>query len=248
MEIKKLDPAQNLVFGWASVAITVDGETVIDKQGDIIPTDELEQAAYDFVLKWREADSNHDRITKGHVVESLVVTPEKLEALGLPAGSLQTGWWVGFKVDPATFAKVQSGEFQMFSIEGTAQRVEVEKYSPDQAREPGGKPEGGRFAGGSTGTTEQSAAPSADFLRGQALEGYDKSRPHFVEIAPLADNGGWAVRSQYWDRGTELGEPTQVDTQFVASRKYGGWAISSWQTGKLMPKTGWKTVIGRKGT
>ena len=42
MEIKKLDPAQNLVFGWASVAITVDGNQVIDKQGDIIPTDELE--------------------------------------------------------------------------------------------------------------------------------------------------------------------------------------------------------------
>ena len=125
MEIKKLDPVQNLVFGWASVAITVDGETVIDKQGDIIPTDELEQAAYEFVLKWREADEMHTQITKGHVVESLVVTPEKLEALGLPAGALQTGWWVGFKVDPETFSKVQSGEFQMFSIEGTAQRVEV---------------------------------------------------------------------------------------------------------------------------
>jgi hypothetical protein len=123
-QIRKLDAAQNLVFGWASVAVTVDGEQLIDKQGDIIPPDELEQAAYEFVLKWREADEMHTQVTKGHVIESLVVTPEKLDALGLPAKSLPTGWWVGFKVDPATFAKVAAGDYAMFSIEGQAQRVE----------------------------------------------------------------------------------------------------------------------------
>lgn len=123
--IKKLDEAQNLVFGWASVAVTVDGETVIDKQGDIIPADELEAAAYEFVLKWREADAMHDQITRGQVVESLVVTDDKLAALGLATGALPTGWWVGFKVDPATFARVKAGDYSMFSIEGVAQREEV---------------------------------------------------------------------------------------------------------------------------
>ena len=127
------------------------------------------------MLKWREADEMHTQITKGHVVESLVVTPEKLEALGLPAGSLQTGWWVGFKVDPVTFAKVQSGEFQMFSIEGTAQRVEVEKYSPDQPRDPGG-PGGGRWIG--AGGSEQGEDDLLDEMAeiNRRIEGHRRAR------------------------------------------------------------------------
>jgi len=122
--IRKLDEAQNLVFGWASVAVEADGTTLIDKQGDVIDPDTLERAAYDFVLEWREADEMHDRVTKGHVVESVVLTTEKRAAMGLPADG-PVGWWVGFKVDPATFAKVKAGTYQMFSIEGVAQREEV---------------------------------------------------------------------------------------------------------------------------
>ena len=114
------------MFGWASVAATVDGQTLIDKQGDIIPPDELEAAAYDYVLEFREADEMHRQVAKGHLVESLVVTPEKLDAMGLRRGSLPTGWWVGFKMDPETFRAVKSGKYPMFSIEGTAERVEVQ--------------------------------------------------------------------------------------------------------------------------
>ena len=123
--VAKMDPDRNLVFGWASVAATVDGQTLIDKQGDIIPPAELEAAAYDYVLEFREADEMHSRVTKGHLVESLVTTPEKLTAMGLPAGSLPVGWWVGFKMDPASFAAVKAGKYPMFSIEGTAERVVV---------------------------------------------------------------------------------------------------------------------------
>ena len=36
-------------FGWASVAIAENGETLEDWQGDIIEPDELESAAYKFV-------------------------------------------------------------------------------------------------------------------------------------------------------------------------------------------------------
>lgn len=123
--LTKLDSDRNLVFGWASIAATVDGKALIDKQGDIIEPEVLEEAVYDFVLEFREADEMHSRVTKGMLIESLVTTPDKLTAMGLPAGSVPTGWWVGFKVDPETFQKVKSGHYPMFSIEGTAERVEV---------------------------------------------------------------------------------------------------------------------------
>jgi hypothetical protein len=121
--VLKLDTARQLVFGWASVAVTKDGETLIDRQGDIIPPQELEDAAYEYVLTYREADEMHNQITKGQLVESVVFTPEKLRVMGLPADSAPTGWWVGFKLDAETFRKVQDGRLSMFSIEGTAERV-----------------------------------------------------------------------------------------------------------------------------
>jgi len=122
--LAKLDPDRNLVFGWASVAATVDGETLIDKQGDIIPPDELESAVYEYVLEFRDMDEMHTQVSKGQLIESLVLTPEKRAAMGLPADGV-TGWWAGYKVDPKTFAKVKAGSYPMFSIEGRAERVEV---------------------------------------------------------------------------------------------------------------------------
>ena len=123
VSVLKLDPARQLVFGWASVAISKDGQVVVDRQGDIIPPQELEDAAYEYVLEYRVANEGHTEMTRGHLVESMVFTPEKLEKMGLPAHGAPTGWWVGFKLDADTFAKVQSGELAMFSIEGEAVQV-----------------------------------------------------------------------------------------------------------------------------
>ena len=114
---------QNLVFGWASIAADRDGELLVDKDGDFITPDDLEGAVYEYVLEFRTANEMHQSVTKGHLVESLAMTPEKEQAMGLPPGSIPYGWWVGFKVDPDTFAKVKSGELRMFSIEGHADRV-----------------------------------------------------------------------------------------------------------------------------
>ena len=41
-----------------------------------------------------------------------------LEKLGLASDALPLGWWVGFQVDPETFAKVKAGLYTMFSIQG----------------------------------------------------------------------------------------------------------------------------------
>lgn len=48
-QVKKINNEKMQAFGWASVAITENGETLEDWQGDIIEPDELESAAYKFV-------------------------------------------------------------------------------------------------------------------------------------------------------------------------------------------------------
>lgn len=126
--IVKTDVPQRNVFGWASVVAKADGSPVVDLQDDVIEPEELEKAAYDFILKWRDSGDMHDGgPTTGRVIESMVFTLEKQQALGIPAGTMPVGWWLGVHVDdPATFEKVRSGERAAFSIEGQAVREPIE--------------------------------------------------------------------------------------------------------------------------
>jgi len=121
LDIAKVDEDQRLVFGWASVVETEDGSPLEDLQGDVIAPDELESAAYRFVLDSRKAGEMHERTEGiGRLVESFVLTAEKADALGI---SKRSGWWVGFKIDDdETWAKVKKGDFRMFSIGGKARR------------------------------------------------------------------------------------------------------------------------------
>ena len=128
--IYKADDDQHLVFGWASVAITVDGEELEDMQHDMIDPEDLEEAAYEYVLNFRDTGEEHlpGYRKKGRLVESCVFTPEKQKAMGIPAGTLPVAWWIGFKIDDEdTWRRVKDGTYRMFSIEGKAQREPVEK-------------------------------------------------------------------------------------------------------------------------
>lgn len=121
--ITKVDESQNLVFGWANVSISKDGTQITDSQDDQIDIEELEQAAYEFNLHFREAGMNHEGEAIGKVVESFVVTPEKLEKMGLEPDALPMGWWFGAYIeDDEVFAQVVKGELSMFSIQGTGIR------------------------------------------------------------------------------------------------------------------------------
>jgi hypothetical protein len=53
-KIAKSDDDKHLAFGWANVAIRADGEEIEDWQEDIIEPEELENAAYQYVLLYRE--------------------------------------------------------------------------------------------------------------------------------------------------------------------------------------------------
>lgn len=128
--IFKTDDDKRLVFGWASVAITVNGEQLEDRQQDIIDPEDLEEAAYEYVLNFRDTGEEHNPTMrkKGKLVESCVLTAEKQKAMGIPEGSVPVGWWIGFKIeDDTAWERVKSGQYRMFSIEGKANREPVEK-------------------------------------------------------------------------------------------------------------------------
>lgn len=127
--LAKADEDQRLVFGWANVTVTREGQPVVDLQDDLIEPEELEQAVYDYVLEFRCGGEEHDpaRRQQARLVESCMFTAGKLEAMGLPEGSLPLGWWVGFYVDgDEAWEKIKNGGYRMFSIEGTARREPVE--------------------------------------------------------------------------------------------------------------------------
>jgi len=126
--IVKIDEDQQLVFGWANVIADVNGRTVLDRQTDFIDTaDELEKSAYDYVLHCRDGGEMHVRKGVATMVESMVFTQEKQDALGVPKGTMPVGWWLGFKVnDDAVWAEVKKGEYMGFSVHGKGRRERVD--------------------------------------------------------------------------------------------------------------------------
>lgn len=129
-EIAKMDSDKRQVFGWASI-VELNGEKVVDLQGDYISIDEVEKSAYDYVHKSRKGGDMHlrdqmdgeDRVVhKSDMIESFVITPEKKKALKMPEDT-PTGWWVGYQInDDELWQKVKSGERTGFSIHGRGVR------------------------------------------------------------------------------------------------------------------------------
>lgn len=128
-EISKMDTDKRQVFGWASI-VEVNGEPVVDLQGDVMTIEEIEKAAYNYVRSSRKGGNQHRRdgaepVHVSDMIESFIVTEEKKQQMGLPADT-PTGWWVGFQVnDDETWAQVKNGERREFSIHGSGVRKEV---------------------------------------------------------------------------------------------------------------------------
>ncbi len=126
--ITKTDSQKGLVYGWANQIVDASGQLIEDSQGDVITPDELDTAVVEFMLDYRKSGEMHQGMANGTVVESLVFSPEKAAAMGIPedvAKGVPVGWWIGVKVTPQVMAKVKDGTYQMFSIQGEATRVAV---------------------------------------------------------------------------------------------------------------------------
>ena len=130
-EISKLNEDKQQCFGWCSV-VKVDGKDVIDKPNDMIDIDDIETAAYDYMLTSRKGGDMHQRdvdgwrcCTRPTCIESFVLTPEKIAKMGLPEDTPQ-GWWIGMQVhDDDLWDDVKSGRKTKFSIHGSGTRTEV---------------------------------------------------------------------------------------------------------------------------
>lgn len=128
-EFSKVDSDRRQVFGWASIT-HMNGKPVVDRQGDFIDLEEVEKSAYNYVVNSRVGGSQHRRdgdqpFHAADLIESIVFTPEKMEAMGLPSEG-QQGWWVGFKVnDEDTWQDVKAGRKTGFSVHGRGRRHPV---------------------------------------------------------------------------------------------------------------------------
>lgn len=117
-QILKRDDDKFLVFGFASAA------KVEDSHGDTIAPEELERAAYDFVLNSRAGGEMHQQTGVATLIESFMITADKAAALGIDEKFIGQ-WWVGFKVhDAEVWQKIKNGSYAMFSIGGYATRSE----------------------------------------------------------------------------------------------------------------------------
>lgn len=128
VEIHKVDPDQQVVYGWLYVCADRNGVPVVDHSGETVQISELEKAAVGYALSSRRGGEMHQKMGVGRLVASVVFTPELKKALGVPAGVLPDGWFVGYKIDdPGTWERVKKGELRMLSIGGRAQRLALKE-------------------------------------------------------------------------------------------------------------------------
>lgn len=126
----KLDDDKHLAFGWASVT-KLNGSPIVDRQGDYIDTDDLEDAAYVYVHDSRVGGDMHRRdgdspVKVSDLVESMVFTDDKVAKLGLPH-DFPRGWWVGYKIhDDAAWEDVKKMRRKGFSIHGKGRRIDTD--------------------------------------------------------------------------------------------------------------------------
>lgn len=125
--ISKADEEQQIVYGWAYVTHDKEGNVVVDKSGDFVDQiEEIEKTAVRFMLSSRNTDVGHANVKTGSIVESMVFTPEKIEKMGIPVGVVPSGWWIGTKVDDATWADYKAGRLTAFSVHGKGLRKAVD--------------------------------------------------------------------------------------------------------------------------
>lgn len=122
-KIQKTDEDKRQVFGFFSI-VEIGGQAVVDHQGDVIKSEDIEAAVYKYVKHSRMGDERHDTRHKMVMIESMYFSKEKQQALGIDLGCV--GWWGGFEVsDVAMWNKIKNGEYQGFSIGGVGRRERI---------------------------------------------------------------------------------------------------------------------------
>ena len=95
-----------------------------DAQLEIISAEEIEKAAYDYMLRSRNIDTMHQTNAPIYVVESYVA-PCDLTIEGTPV--IKGSWVLSvFITDDVLWEKVKKGDYRGFSVLGLANKTPVE--------------------------------------------------------------------------------------------------------------------------
>ena len=118
-----LNPDKKLAYGWFNV-MTKEGKLLEDKQGDMIEPETMAEAARAFISDSREGKYRHDGPQVATVVESLVLTKEVQEILGINLD--MEGWFGALQFhDEKAWEDVKKGETLGLSIGGISHFREV---------------------------------------------------------------------------------------------------------------------------
>lgn len=121
-KVVKVDEEQRIIYGWASVT-KVNGELLVDRQGDVIETDTLHKAVNEFMEDIRVGKVMHQGEPVGQIIHSFPVSKDIMDALGIQTD--KEGWITGYKVyDDTIWEDVKSGKYAAFSIGGAAIKEE----------------------------------------------------------------------------------------------------------------------------
>ncbi|MHA1302897.1 MAG: XkdF-like putative serine protease domain-containing protein [Candidatus Heimdallarchaeaceae archaeon] len=128
---KNFNDEQNIVFGWAYIAQDEKGNQLVDHSGETVLKEDFydfENGIYAFNLAFRESGFMHLGKAKGFLVESMVFSKEKMDALNIPEGTLPHGAWVGFFFpNDEDYNFIKSMKSPMFSIQGSAIKQEIDE-------------------------------------------------------------------------------------------------------------------------
>ena len=123
-QILKFDDEQRIIYGFASV-VSVNGEPLIDLQGDVISASTMEKSATAFMLGTRKGLTMHSGEQTTTIVHSMPLTKEIMNALGISCD--KEAWAIGVKVhDEKTWQDAKGGRFTGFSIGGRARKVSID--------------------------------------------------------------------------------------------------------------------------
>ena len=131
VKIVKAYPEHQIIVGWASV-VKKNGEYVVDKQGDVIPVHELENAVLDYAIKRGAHGLMHEEYSGGRLVLGLPTSPDFMKAAGLTQDEDIVGFLGVWHIpDREIWEKHKRGELPELSISGRAKSIEV---SEDEVR------------------------------------------------------------------------------------------------------------------
>jgi hypothetical protein len=116
--IIKTDKAAQIVYG-----VVLEPDTV-DLQGDVLELDTIERAAHSYLIRSRVVGDSHSRHATAEVVESYLAPAD----MKLGGQDIRKGTWIMavHVKDPELWTRVESGEFNGFSIGGVGERREIE--------------------------------------------------------------------------------------------------------------------------